>query len=88
MAERFSAEGAVVALNHVNDGEAAAQAVAALHAASSTPAAHRVVTLSFEGSSSICVHLRVWRSDEAFPLISHGNNDAMDAWTQHSGPGS
>jgi hypothetical protein len=46
------------------------------------------VTLSFEGSSSICVHLRVWRSDEAFPLISHGNNDAMDAWTQHSGPGS
>jgi hypothetical protein len=30
VAERFSAEGAVVALNHVNDGEAAAQAVAAL----------------------------------------------------------
>jgi hypothetical protein len=29
VAERFSAEGAVVALNRVNDGEAAAQAVAA-----------------------------------------------------------
>jgi glucose 1-dehydrogenase len=42
VAERFSAEGAVVALNHVNDGEAAVQAVAALHAVSSTPAAHRV----------------------------------------------
>jgi len=40
VAERFAAEGAVVALNHVNDAEAAAQALAALHGAS--PAAHRV----------------------------------------------
>jgi glucose 1-dehydrogenase len=42
VAERFSAEGAVVALNHVDDGRAAAQAMAALHAAAPTAAAHRV----------------------------------------------
>ncbi|MEA2730221.1 MAG: hypothetical protein QOF70_4696 [Acetobacteraceae bacterium] len=40
------------------------------------------------GSSSIRVHVPVWRSDEAFPSIIHGKHDAMDARTRHSGLGS
>jgi hypothetical protein len=46
------------------------------------------VTLSFEGSSSNCVHVPVCHSGEAFPLIIHGKHDAMDARTRHSGLGS
>jgi putative oxidoreductase len=38
------------------------------------------------GSSSICVHVGVWRSVEAFPLISHRNDNAMDSRTRHPGP--
>jgi hypothetical protein len=34
------------------------------------------------------VHLPVWHSDEASPLIIHDEHDAMDARTRHSGPGS
>src|SRR3984957_2721063 len=56
VAERFAAEGAVVALNHVNDGEAAAQAVAALHAASPTPAEHRVEEADI-GDPAACTSL-------------------------------
>jgi hypothetical protein len=40
------------------------------------------------GSSSICVHVSIWHSDETFPLIIHVEHSAMDAWTRHSGPGS
>jgi hypothetical protein len=32
---------------------------------------------SSSGSSSICVHVPVWHSDEAFPLIIHEEHDAM-----------
>jgi glucose 1-dehydrogenase len=42
VAECFSAEGAVVALNHINDADAAAQALAAVRAASPGSAAHRI----------------------------------------------
>jgi len=41
VAERFAAEGATVAVNHVGDADAAAQALATLHAASPEAAAHR-----------------------------------------------
>jgi glucose 1-dehydrogenase len=56
VAELFSAEGAVVALNHVNDGEAAAQAVAALHSTSPAPAAHRVEEADI-GDPAACTSL-------------------------------
>jgi hypothetical protein len=46
------------------------------------------VALYLNGSSSICVHVSVWLSDGAFPLIIHDEHDAMDARTRHSGPGS
>ena len=42
VAECFAAEGAVVALNHVNDADVAAQALAAVRAVSATPLAHRI----------------------------------------------
>jgi hypothetical protein len=34
------------------------------------------------------VHVPVWHSGEAFPLIIHGKHDAMDARIRHSGLGS
>ena len=36
------------------------------------------VSVTIVGSSSICVHLWVWHSDETTPLIGHGKNDAME----------
>jgi glucose 1-dehydrogenase len=56
VAERFAAEGAVVAINHVGDGEAAAQALAALNAASPGPATHRVEEADI-GDPTACVAL-------------------------------
>jgi hypothetical protein len=45
-------------------------------------------SLHLWGSSPICAHVPVWDSDEAFPLITDGKRDAVDARTRHPGLGS
>ena len=56
VAERFAAEGATVTINHVGDADAAAQALAAVQAASPAPVAHRVEEADI-GDTGACAAL-------------------------------